>query len=1116
MIDFNKYTKSFLANLITGPDDLHDEIKNSRGYVLHLLEKEQLFPDINILFDKLSPLSLNFIVKNYELEKEQIKILKPFFSSLSSNKKMNPDLSEDEVLEYLENNIELPRSLILKPEFINKHHKELIKQIDLNEYAYGDIMGNSVKKMSYEEFFSLDKNFLQRNLFFFEERKEWFSRKEFKDLYKELIYAENRRRKQKVDIYDFKNYHFAPDEGNFLEELLNNVSDFRWNGYDGLLKIKGFSGLMPKMHFFEKYHHKDINIFTEEELGEYNDKIVDILSSRCKRFSDLFYCSATPDKFKLIVNEKTLGTFLSSFKEFDFHISGSDDQDSKDKLSYLTRLGLEHMIANVENDNILKKFSIYDAVRSIEHKFEDRSADEDDKLIAVDFFKKVAPKIIKTKNFEELVKYGSNYFVTRNTFGFVEELVESNPTPNLLFVLLHSYAVMREDGKNGRSTFHNELVKESKKLIDKLALGLDEKNKPTIEKMASYYNYELPKGFCSGNKKYSNVEDNFLNWNSAEQKSRGEFYTELLLEVDPDFSNFIINNKIKLHNNAIFFAINHVEQEKWFNFLKDYNSVHNGELEKNEKLFLSLIKHPEASLLININNDAALNVLWNDFVVASYDKEDSREVYTLRDKMPFDFVQKKFSEVVQLNNFELLSNINKYLSSGDHIQIFYNAVNKMDFNTVMKNLDDANFLSLIDKSISYENNTSISFSKFSDAENYKIAEKLLDSGDKFKKPRALFSVFPEEKYGFIRRFVVEKMPLEVFFSYDLHPALGDKESKSFYSGRVLIDGMFAKEEILEAYRNVEKNEGLFANTDVNARLFSFFQHNFQKNEQEFLDLLEIARKDELKLYAILSDGNIFSDFARNRYGENTTRDEERMKYFKEHFDLEDVKKGLKLVIEEVKSHSNDDYDKKKEFNNSLAISVIDHVVYNTYYDKSGVSDYEYFSDFTKDENESLTKFLFDEVPMYLLSRHTIGDLHPLSKYIKENFSKFAIDGVDGVEHFLFPNPDFTANHFSLSGRYADYLKDIGNGFVDYHINRGNIDEIMYMSYLIQQNKFLSDEVDTSFRFKPEHGSKYSEIVSFFGEDEEIVDKLKICETRFFLERVIDTKFSTTTKKKNKI
>jgi hypothetical protein len=56
------------------------------------------------------------------------------------------------------------------------------------------------------------------------------------------------------------------------------------------------------------------------------------------------------------------------------HISGADDDDSKEKLSYIKKLGLDYVVNNATSPIIAEKFKVYDILQSL------RELKDDDKI----------------------------------------------------------------------------------------------------------------------------------------------------------------------------------------------------------------------------------------------------------------------------------------------------------------------------------------------------------------------------------------------------------------------------------------------------------------------------------------------------------------------------------------------------------------------------------------------------------------------------------------------------------------------------------------------------------------------------------------------------------------
>ena len=95
--------KTYLQSLLNDKEKLNAEIEKTGGYVLYLMEQENLFPKKEDLLEKENIFALNFILKHYELEKSEIKKLRKYFSdhSTKGNQVTNEVLTLEEIEDYL-------------------------------------------------------------------------------------------------------------------------------------------------------------------------------------------------------------------------------------------------------------------------------------------------------------------------------------------------------------------------------------------------------------------------------------------------------------------------------------------------------------------------------------------------------------------------------------------------------------------------------------------------------------------------------------------------------------------------------------------------------------------------------------------------------------------------------------------------------------------------------------------------------------------------------------------------------------------------------------------------------------------------------------------------------
>ena len=212
-----------------------------------------------------------------------------------------------------------------------------------------------------------------------------------------------------------------------------------------------------------------------------------------------------------------------------------------------------------------------------------------------------------------------------------------------------------------------------------------------------------------------------------------------------------------------------------------------------------------------------------------------KESSELLGNLSHDFFNEKIVKLVQERNFDDLKLIKK--ASNTSLEYFYQYVSKLDFNELLKNIENDSFRNLIVNAINYDNKTAFKFNTYSERENTILAEMLVNEFP--KEPLKITYFFMPKNRDFVKEFSIKNCPKEIFYSYKLRP----KES-TYYNIKkgddpeegVLIKTPYTVEQIWRAYRNLDKKEGFFSYMDVNASFDHFFSANFKDNEQGYLDL----------------------------------------------------------------------------------------------------------------------------------------------------------------------------------------------------------------------------------------------------------------------------------------
>lgn len=1127
---------AYLQQLAEDKDQLSIEVRESKGYVLDRMSKHKIFPSLDNLWDDINAYSLLFIIKNYSLNREQIKEVRTFFGYGADNVITKDILSEEEVINYLKEGGILPKNTKLSLEIIKTHYKEINTQYEKDEYNTKTIMTRSLKGISVDHFLSMDSDFLKENKHLFNINPELFKNKKYQNTYKNFVLEVAEEKKYYPDIRSFKNYIFSEDDKAFLEELLaiQKKDRYRMSAYSDFIGYRGFTDLISKEEYFKKYNSENIRGFSDSQI-EKNLKLIqksflkNIKKISYEPLNELASMEASPSQFKLLLNNDLMKDLFNKMPEIHIGYVDQDRQEAKQKFEQLQFTILNYIVNN-QTEQILSKISLKDMAKSINefaghHRLRNTPGFGED---ATKFYLEIVPKLFNSNDFSVL--YGNPEFITRYTVDVIEQIAETHPSVNFLIYLL--------DYQNEPNRRYNSDKVSVNEIINKLIPKID---KEIVVSLSNYFNYKIPEDIKLESHAVESYQTNILNYKSIEINKMSEVSINLLLDINLEFKDYIISEKKQLDSKFVSRLMRYSENEASMSFLIKYLEINKENVIKDESLFRSIVIHPLGKKMMDFEAPDYEERDYQQFLLQikeldrlEKDEEPTGEKYyekpeykvyeakktlirqkvdELKKSLTFDFLTEKIKKVLKDNNFEEYCVLkDNYLVRDDNANLFAKHVGISSFNKVLKNIEDPAYITALTNSIDFSNKTELKFKKFKEEENHILAELL---GTQFKDKIKPLHFFKSEVRGFLNEFIVKNMPVEMFYSYSLRPNI-EKEGKSYFRENSLITTPYTNEQLIEGFNKANKI-GFFSVREANASYDEIFQENFKGREKEFKDLLSLTKENNHKLYSILTYRTIYRDF-HDRKINDITQDEFQANYLKNNYDIETVLKGFKEIINEIDNAKNLDYSK---FNKELAFSSISSFIHSTYYDIRTIQgNTEYFSPLTQEDQNKIIDFLFKEAPYFMMEQYKIGTTG-VPEYIAENFEKYAnineiINSVLMPEnHMKGPSLSLDTRSKSANNRFNDYVDQIVSGMVDHYIKQKKSDELAYISYLFEKNAFTS-QLNHDFKYASEANDN-DHILNYVTTNPALIDKLKFSQAKFSLESLLAEKSEDKVKiKKHKI
>lgn len=1103
------YNQDVLKELLQDKIKLNQAINETGGYVLYLMEQNKMKPNLDLFFDNndISAYALQFVLKNYtDFTTEQKRVLNNYqnqYKNYDHEKEEfkpsddEPTFENHDIEYYLKNKLTPPKNSILTFELIKAYSKEISDILSNEDIVMERVLKTSMKPFTLKEVFAIDKKFIKKHPYILNYYPQYFENQEFKNYFKEIMLAPG----QRVGVHNFEHYHFTEDDKELLYSLIGN----RYRAdYDDMLKLHGAKDIISKTDFFEKLNSNDITYFTDEETLENKELIQnrwlqgfdrndkkDKTLFKYDYFSKLVSTDSNLSQFKIIVSPQYFASLVEKTDDVSLNSVYKEDTQTREKMAYFEKLSLNYLF---ENPKDYYKFRL----SSILGKLFENYYSEEKQQLAQQFYEVVMPEAFKNDGFLHLSgRY--NHIIDNHSIQFIDTLVKTHPSINLLYVLLDTYTNYSDDNRDNRK---KELAKELKTHINNLIPLVNEEDAKTLVKA---FNYKKPITTLYNNSvERQAFESNFLN--HGYDLKMNESIKSLVLSIDKSMLTHILKENIQLDTEDYQRVLRNSKNDKdALNFITKYTQKNRDVILSNEELVREILAHPKAQNIIEIDNSKEEQKAYANYLVnyekifklnklstklksdndpekeVIYEKKRTieKEQEELTKKISLSFIQTKTEELIQSKDL-------KSLCALSSLRLFeYEKFNHFVYNASFKDtlqfVDNEYFMHIASSQMGYEDKSTFSFGKYSEKETYELATKVLpyiDIKEGKREKEKITRYFKNSNKEYLKDFFIDYLSNELFYSYRLKDSLNGAK--------------FSNDEILKAYINAEKTN-FFSDTDVNAGYSHVLRDFYEDDKEKYFDMLAKTKDAYPKLYLLLTHHEITNQFYD--WGEGIVRDEAAMHFYIDTYDTNVILKGIDFILDEIKEN-------RPPYNSKLAAHAVIQALYSTYYDKDTPNGREYYSLFSNEYIHELMTSVWHKAPLFILERHRMGEIDNIGEYIVQNMKDF--DSEKMPLDFLYPNWNLKSDYFRVE---ADHTKasilTIFNGMMDYYIKSNQNEKLDYMIFLVERAKYFSDNIN--YHHHPENLSfdSCSNLVEVIFENDAIMDKIKNYKLKSMLDNTIE-------------
>lgn len=1058
----NLYDKQWLDKVVENRNELLKEIRQSKGFILTRLKEENLMPKLEWLWQDISSYSLMFIINNYNLPEEAKKELNEYLNE-SSHFKVKIEEEKQyiaiDMQEALEKNISYPAGAKLTFDLFLQNRRS-VEALMLNDKNIQSQLKSLLNGLTLEDLSKVDEEFFKHNFAYFKEIRHLMHSEQAKKLYKNLatqiqaqINETNdfQHKKTGAAINLFENYIFNENEKEFLFELIKNEEPYRRN-FSFIQKITGARELITKEEFFTHFKTDDLSLFSLKETEEFQNLISqtwlkEYLGNEVIALDDLLSKKTTLEQFKTVVTENFIQQLYDADKSFHINEDEQDVSERKEKDLIIKKALFNILIKNP--DTFKSNVDIIDFINIFDQCEKNNLLNENEKFQAREVMNEKFHQSLKSENFFSL--YSKNNVYQQSLYDCFINEAQTYPGANLLIMLMRTSSQSAYTGK-----FNFIQKKQMREVIHQV---ISKMNDEEVLAISDWMNYSIDiKALVKDNSKSENFSENIMNLNGYNpHKTEENMNIFLITEFEEAAKKF---NQEKGTLSA--WAINRILNSKNKNridFIHDYIAIHPEALEDKE-LIKTFRKNKDMIQYVQQSAEEK-EKSWTEFFnlvkqcVALQEIEQQKD--NLKPAKKFDFntpevevlkkamkpyieeidiqiFEEKFTLLLKEKQFNLARFIQHSCNFNKPDLLIKEYLQSLDYENWCNNLENAAFIKLAETVLTQDKKNLDTIDIKDETQAYNLAVLLLRKIP--GSPHRLLTSFTEESRNpFINELVIQHLTKEMF--YDFQFQVSSKPDKGD-----LLTKPFTNEQILRAYQKMEKEDSVFKDKDYRANEIRLFDHNFEKNEQAYHEMLKIAEKYP-KLYVLLAKGDIYRDMV------DTTEmniEQAQNAYLVKHFNLDILIEGFKEILEDF--HNQDRTQINSDVLKKATITFLSATYYHVYNKDKG-NDPEYASFYTEEQSRQMITMLLEGNPLLLQYYSHIGNLD-CSEDVAKHYDYYHDTHI--MEQLMLVPQYMMMSHFAYEGRFKDYTEKLFNGLVDYYIDEEKIEEIHYLLHLVNQSK----------------------------------------------------------------
>lgn len=1153
-----------LIQLAQNPETLNDYINQSQGYILQLMKEFNVLPELSVLMVKPNIYALSFIENNYVLNSSEKKTINKILKNNSEPKKKTspnpvkePDLTQEKFIEYLVNEIPLPSqasfpdTMKLDYKIVIQYRKEIEKQYELNS-GIKNLLRYVFVKYSAEEMLAIDKEFIWQHPELLEMdyvRVVHLKNPEFAQLYRDtMLNNYHTANMDKFRMYDFNNN----DEDKKLFDYLMNSADFyNRHTYKRYTQMNGDHDYYTREEYLIKFAPHDISDWEDEYLLENQDllrsgwkkilmdeeRLSDERYNHDNHFLTEILGHLKPEICQQIFNKEIIALFLKH--NINIFFDWDEEDDSYEKLVIYenirtNRNWLEQQMFEIVNEKpeLLNTEMVFQWSSHID------TVDSKDYLSTsllshclknenlVDFMRYITsytdtPGFYEIESHQKTSNYYPGHALLRKNISLIDEMIEHEPSINLLFLLMNELAFIEKQGglavKEGE--FYQKLLKQNQQL----ASALDEKDVSLLKEFFSTHpqlalpeNHDI-QGIRSADLFSDNKTHNFLNFRSHHPDPNMQ---ALLFFTNPQYPDYLLSDEFdeKLSNKMLMVLFKQMKMD----FLKRYMLKHPeilSDYENDRDSFVFKARSlPIERLIFQWDDDKEKQKIklffkeFQKFIAVDkkirYNEErskwDSHRYYCQRlmESIPYRYLNQAYKELLNNHQFSLLNhmkdeNVLKMFPSYKYG--FQQFMDRQPAKDILVLLDNPDFSELMHHT---ESRFSTNYNK---EENYLLAQKKLSlkqnekADDERETKNNAFGIacsFMNSNKDFFNQFLVDYLPEEIFAQrYDFYPSHMENWAKNY---------PFSANELIQAYENIKNQDNLselgqYHAINIISKDIADFAKKYWNNEhgeQVLKQFMDYAKNNDSMLYAVLNSNTIYEATYRDKKEINNRTWSEKYVDFIHQVFSENSEEYTVLIdgYEKILAHCD----------NSIKRSIVMPAMETLNNIHKGLIEKSSLIEINK--AHELLAIVYDNSPLLTLHQNQFCSIDNKSyqkNWIKNNqeifINKLLFDNEDlaitykkntaelsNLLDMIFNAASETNNKIYFHAQYLNYLLDTSVLFKECKINDNKIKDNQVLEYLVNSTE-LTKKIKSAYMFL----KLDSQIASSEMMEEENPVKLKI-------------------------